>query len=67
MKKYRLRGDEFRNRIRDEPNPIYKAHLTVAYNWLKQNWFNGLEFKNGSPKNASLAEEGLQCLPGDIP
>jgi hypothetical protein len=65
MVNYRWDGDKYRERIQSETNPVYQGQLAAAYQWLKQNWFNGLEFKTGPAINAGLAQNGLQCLPGE--
>jgi hypothetical protein len=39
--------------------------LIAQYNWLKQNWFGGAEFKRGPAADASLTADGLLCLPGE--
>ena len=65
MVKYRVSGDEYRERIRTESDPVYKVQLAAAYTWLKTNWFNGMEFKNGPAINASLRQDGVPCLSGE--
>ena len=59
--KYRLNGHEFRERITTEPDATYRAHLSAAYEWFKENWFDGVEFRRGPSFNVSLTLDGVQC------
>jgi hypothetical protein len=63
--RYRLDGDEFRALIRSTSDPSRKTRLTLQYNWFKQVWFNGAEYRRGPAVNASLTQDGLLCLPGE--
>jgi FG-GAP-like repeat len=65
MVKYRLDGDEYRARISTETNPTYRAQLQAAYTWLRDVWYDGLEFKRGAQLGASLVQDGVPCLPGE--
>jgi hypothetical protein len=62
---YRLDGDEFRALISSTSDPSRKTRLMRQYNWFKQVWFNGAEYKRGPAVNASLTQDGLLCLPGE--
>ncbi|MEO6548828.1 MAG: VCBS repeat-containing protein [Ferruginibacter sp.] len=63
--KYRVSGDQYRERILTETDPVYKTQLRAAYTWLKTNWFNGMEFKTGPAVNAGLPQDGVPCLSGE--
>jgi hypothetical protein len=59
MIKYRVYPELFRDRIRTEPNPLYRAHLAAAYDWLRKYWFDELEFRTGEFANGSRRQVGL--------
>lgn len=65
MRKYKLFGDEFRLVIRTTTDAGRRARLTKQYNWLRDVWFGGAEFKRGPVVAAGLTQEGLLCLPGE--
>jgi hypothetical protein len=67
MVKYRLSGNEYRNKLETETDRQLKNQLTARYNWLKERWFEGVQFKRGPALNASLTQDGVQCLPGECP
>ena len=56
--------DVFRARIQSEPNPTFKDQLAASYQWLKTNWYNGLEFHRLPAAGAEIEQVGLQCGPG---
>jgi hypothetical protein len=65
MVSYRLDGDEFRARLASEADDTYRRQLRAAYDWLRDKWFDGVEFTRGPSLNASLAQDGVACLPGE--
>jgi FG-GAP-like repeat len=64
MIQYLVAPDDFRARIQSEPNPTYKDQLAASYQWLKNNWYNGLEFHRLPAAGAEIEQVGLQCGPG---
>jgi hypothetical protein len=63
---YRLKPEEFRSRIRSVLTPAaVRQRYRVQYEWLRDNWFEGVEYKTGSAPPASFPIAGLQCLPGE--
>lgn len=64
MIQYLVEPDVFRARIQSEPNPTFKDQLAASYQWLKTNWYNGLEFHRQPAAGAEIEQVGLQCGPG---
>lgn len=62
---YRLNGDEFRRMITTSSNSTIYARRMGEYQWFKQNWFHGVEFKRGTVQYGGLIRDGVQCLPGE--
>ena len=65
LERYRLNGDRFRAEIDEESDAERREQLTGQYNWFTRKWFNNLEFKRGPSVNASLTQDGVQCLPDE--
>jgi len=65
MVNYRIFGDEFRNKINNEPDPIVQDRRRKQYLWFKTNWYKGAEFKRGAQFDVSLFVDGVLCLPGE--
>lgn len=63
LKTYRIRGGTFREVISNEPDPVRKNMLSAQYNWIKDNWYDGVEFK-GNNNDGCFAPLGFQCLQG---
>jgi hypothetical protein len=57
---YRLNGTGFRAKIQVATGPD-KARLIGQYNWLRDHWYNRVEYKRGTAAPASFAED-VQCL-----
>jgi hypothetical protein len=62
---YRMEGNRFRKFIANTGNPAVYARRLGEYQWFKQHWFPGVEFKGGDPQPGGLAINGVQCLPGE--
>lgn len=62
---YRLNGDEFRAEINEENGTTRKNRLRAQYRWIRNNWFQGVEFKRGELEGTNLTLDGLQCLRGE--
>ena len=45
-------------------DPIYQDQMRASYLWLKNNWFDGLEFHRLPAVGAEIEQVGLQCGPG---
>lgn len=68
MKMYRLKGDLLRNLVATEPNATRRAHYAAQYQWLKRNWFGGVEFYHDQTRKEARRETlGLTCLPSLCP
>ena len=66
IKRYRLHGDEFRDRINNAADPAERARRRAQYAWLKQHWYRGAEFKLGPGADPIVGmTRGLLCLPGE--
>lgn len=67
--RYRLMGDTFRAQTDTLfVPPSVAATARAQYLWIKNNWYQGVEFKRAtSAAPASLIAEGVQCLPGECP
>lgn len=63
LSRYRLNPEFFRQRIDEETDPTAQTHLRVQYQWLKDNWFEGLEFATGAADKASLPQPGVPLMP----
>lgn len=61
---YRLNGTGFRNKIRAATGTT-KERYTVQYDWLRDHWFNGVEYKTGLAPPISFPADGVQCLRGE--
>ena len=64
MIQYVAAPEVFRARLASEPNAAYKAQLKASYEWLKSNWYGGLEFRTQPASGAEIERVGLQCGPG---
>jgi hypothetical protein len=64
MIQYAVAPDIFRSRLQTEPNPTYQSQLQASYQWLKSNWYGGLEFHRLPAAGAEIEQVGLQCGPG---
>jgi hypothetical protein len=67
LSRYRLNPEFFRQRIAQETDPTNDANLSLQYEWIKQNWFEGLEFATAPSTNASLEQPGVPMLPPALP
>ena len=65
LRAYKYFGDEFRALIQTTKDTGRQFRLVRQYNWLRDVWFGGAEFKRGAPVAAGLTQEGLLCLPGE--
>lgn len=64
MIQYVAAPEVFRARLVSETNPAYKAQLNASYQWLKTNWYGGLEFHTQAASGAETERSALQCGPG---
>jgi hypothetical protein len=64
MKRYRLAGEDFRTLILTGA-PDVSERRRAQYNWLKQHWYKGAEFKRGPQQDVSHFPNGVLCLPGE--
>ena len=64
MIQYLVEPDVFRSRVQSEQNPIYQDQMRASYLWLKNNWFDGLQFHRLPAVGAEIEQVGLQCGPG---
>jgi hypothetical protein len=67
LSRYRLNPEMFRRRMAQETDATKQANLAAQYQWLKQNWFEGMEFATGDFKNATLEQPGVPLLPDPQP
>lgn len=67
LSRYRLNPEFFRRRIAEETDPARQAALNTQYQWLKHNWFDGMEFATGAPANASIEQPGVPLLAPQLP
>jgi hypothetical protein len=66
LKGYRLKGSEARAATHQDG--YLRPYYLAQYNWLKQHWFNGVEFYNDTTRREGRLETlGLPCLPGLCP
>ena len=66
LKRYRLKGDDFRALINFSPDPAVRSRRRAQYLWLKRHWYRGAEFKKGPSRDATMVSTyGLLCLPGE--
>lgn len=66
-RRYRIAGNLFRSRIMSAPTPEERNRRLKQYQWIKQHWYQGAEFKFGTLEDVSLLPEGVLCLPGECP
>ena len=65
MRTYRTAGNLIRSSIAAESDAARKATYRARYAWLKEHWFNGVEFyRDPTAVDARRETHGLQCLPG---
>jgi len=65
QRRFRLFGDEFRNLINTTTDAARRERLTRQYNWLRDVWYGGAEFKRGPAIAVGLTQDGLLCVPGE--
>jgi hypothetical protein len=65
MKAYRTSGELIRSSIDQVSDAARKARYQAQYSWLKNHWFNGVEFyRDPTVVDAQRETVGLACLPG---
>jgi hypothetical protein len=64
MIQYTQEPEVFRERLRTEPNLAYRSQLIASYAWLREHWFEGLEFHTLAAAGAEMQQTGLPCGPG---
>ncbi|HKQ50580.1 MAG TPA: VCBS repeat-containing protein [Phycisphaerae bacterium] len=65
--RYRLNPECYRQRINENMDAGDQANLIAQYNWLRVNWYEGMEFATGPTVNASLPQPGVPMLPPALP
>jgi len=64
-RRYRIAGDLFRDQIWNGQTAEIRHRRQLQYDFIRNHWYNGAEFKLGAQNDVSLYQEGVLCLPGE--